>query len=96
MQFNISGHHVEITPAIRKHAQDKLSKITTHFNQIISIDMMLEVDKNIQKAEATVHISGTDIFATASSHDMYHSISLLSKKLQAQLKRHKVKQHKYR
>lgn len=95
MQLNISGHHVEITDALKIHAQSKLKKIKQHFNQVMNIHMVLEVDKNIQKAEATLHISGHDLFARAEGDDMYHSINELAKKLDAQVAKYKEKMQKH-
>ncbi len=96
MQLNISGHHVEITEALKNYAEDKLSKIKIHFNHIININMLLAVEKKLQKAEATIHISGTDLFAEARSEDMYNSIAQLAKKLEAQVVKHKGKIQKKR
>ena len=67
MQLNISGHHLDITEAIKQHALAKLSKIKHHFDHLININMILEVEKDMQIAEATVHVSGTDLFAKAQS-----------------------------
>ena len=96
MQLNISGHHVEITEALKNHAEDKLTKIKTHFNHIININMVLAVERKLQKAEATIHISGTDLFAEARSDDMYLSITQLAKKLEVQIVKHKGKIQKKR
>ena len=60
MQLNISGHHLDITPALRQHSNEKLSKIKHHFDQVINVNMILEVQKDVQMAEATIHLSGTE------------------------------------
>ncbi len=91
MQLNISGHHIEITPALKAHAQKKLQKIKQHFNQVININLLLEVDNGNQTAEATLHIGGYDLFAKAQSSDMYQSINSLVKKLDAQVIKYKNK-----
>lgn len=96
MQLNISGHHLDITPAIREHSLEKLSKIKHHFNQVININMILEVEKDIQKAEATIHLSGVDLFAKAESLDMYQSIDKVVNKLDAQVRKHKEKRSDHR
>ena len=96
MQLNISGHHLDITPALRQHSNEKLSKIKHHFNQVINVNMILEVQKDIQMAEATIHLSGTDLFAKAQSSDMYVSIDQLINKLDSQIIKHKEKLHSHR
>lgn len=96
MQLNISGHHLDITKAIKQHAEEKLSKIKHHFDYLINVNMILEVEKGVQKAEATIHISGTDLFAKAQSSDMYVSIDQLVNKLDAQVRKHKEKLNNHR
>jgi putative sigma-54 modulation protein len=91
MQLNISCHHFELTDAIKQHAENKLEKIKNHFDHLININMILEVEKNEQIAEATIHISGNDIFAKASSDDMYSSIDQMVNKLDTQVIKHKEK-----
>ncbi len=96
MQINISGHHLDVTEAIRQYSTDKLSKIKHHFDQIMNVNMILEVQKDVQTAEATIHVSGADLFAKAESHDMYASIDKLISKLDSQILRHKEKLHSHR
>jgi len=96
MQLNISGHHFDITPALRQHSNEKLSKIKHHFDQVINVNMILEVQKDVQTAEATIHLRGTDLFAKAQSNDMYVSIDQLVSKLDSQIIKHKEKLHSHR
>ena len=96
MQLNISGHHLDITPALRQHSNEKLSKIKHHFDQVINVNMILEVQKDVQMAEATIHLRGADLFAKAQSSDMYVSIDQLTNKLDAQIIKHKEKLHSHR
>lgn len=97
MQITISGHHVDITDAIKDYVHNKLSKLTHHFDQITATDVTLTVEnKLVQKAEATVHVSGKDLHADASSEDMYAAIDKLSDKLDRQLVKHKEKVRSHR
>ena len=96
MQLNLSGHHLEITSSIRQHTSDKLIKIKHHFDNIMNVNMTLEVQKDLQKAEATIHVSGADLFAKAESNDMYASIDQLINKLDSQIIKHKEKLHNHR
>ena len=96
MQLNLSGHHLDITSSIRKHTSDKLTKIKHHFGNIMNVNMTLEVQKDLQKAEATIHVSGADLFAKAESNDMYASIDQLINKLDSQIIKHKEKLHNHR
>ena len=96
MQLNLSGHHLDITSSIRQHTSDKLTKIKHHFDNIMNVNMTLEVQKDLQKAEATIHVSGADLFAKAESNDMYASIDQLISKLDSQIIKHKEKLHNHR
>jgi putative sigma-54 modulation protein len=91
MQLNVSGHHVEVTPPLREYVSSKFERLQRHFDQITNIEVTLIVEKLTQKAEATIHISGADIFAAADSEDMYAAIDALADKLDRQLIKHKEK-----
>ncbi len=91
MQINVSGHHVEVTPALRDYVNSKLSKLQRHYDQITNTDVTLTVEKLIQKAEASVHVAGADLFAASESEDMYAAIDSLTDKLDRQIIKHKEK-----
>lgn len=87
MQMNISGHHVEVTPALRAYVTEKLQRISKHFDHVISVDVILKVEKLNQIAEASVNAAGRTVFATASDNDMYAAIDSLSDKIDRQVRR---------
>ncbi len=91
MQLNISGHHVEMTDALKNYVEEKLSKLTRHFDNITSGQVTLTVEKERQKAEAVIHLSGQDIHASSEHDDMYAAIDLLSDKLDRQVVKYKEK-----
>jgi putative sigma-54 modulation protein len=91
MQITVSGHHVEVTAPLREYVISKFERLQRHFDQITNSEVTLIVEKLVQKAEATVHVSGADIFANAESEDMYAAIDLLADKLDRQLIKHKEK-----
>jgi putative sigma-54 modulation protein len=91
MQINVSGHHLEITTPLREYVENKFSRLQRHFDNITNTDVILSVEKLVQKAEATVHVSGADLFATADDSDMYAAIDSLTDKLDRQLIKHKEK-----
>ncbi len=96
MQINISGHHLEVTEALHNYVNAKLERLNNHYDRITSTQVILSVDKLVQKAEATVHVSGKDIFADAESEDLYAAIDMLADKLDRQLIKHKEKQRSHR
>ena len=91
MQMNISGHHLDITDAIKDYVNTKLSTLERHHDHITSTNVILSVDKLIQKAEATVHVSGGEFFANSEDEDLYAAIDTLADKLDRQLIKHKEK-----
>ena len=91
MQLNVTGHHIEVTAALRGYVEKKLDRIARHFDQVIDVHCVLTVEKLRQKAEATLHVSGGVIHADATEEDMYAAIDLLMDKLDRCVKKHKEK-----
>ncbi|HIE40780.1 MAG TPA: ribosome-associated translation inhibitor RaiA [Thiomicrorhabdus sp.] len=89
MQINITGHHVDITEALRNYTTEKMAKLERHFDHVTNVHVILSVEKKAQKAEATVHVSGADLFAQNQTEDMYASIDGLIDKLDRQIIKHK-------
>lgn len=98
MQINVSGHHIDVTPAIRSYVETKLDRLERHFDRITNINVILTVEKQRQKAESTVRISGGELFADSESDDLYAAIDMLVDKLDRQLikKKEKIKDRKQR
>ena len=92
MNIQITGHHVEITSAIRDYVNGKLDRVTRHFDHVIDINVILSVEKLQQKVEATVHVRGKEIFAESDDQNMYAAIDSLVDKLDRSVIRHKEKQ----
>lgn len=91
MQLNISGHHLEVTDPIKDYVTSKFSKLERHHDRITSANVILSVDKLIQKAEATMLVSGGEFFANSEHDDLYAAIDMLTDKLNRQLIKHKEK-----
>ena len=91
MNLNITGHHIEVTPAIREYVTGKLDRVLRHFDQVTSSHIILSVEKLQQKAEVTLHVKGKDIFADAIDGDLYAAIDLVADKLDRQVVKHKEK-----
>ena len=67
MNLTISGHHLEVTPALRLYVTNKLDRITRHFDQVVDIKVLLTVEKQKEKerrqrAECRIHVKGSDMF----------------------------------
>ena len=91
MNLNLTGHHLEITPAIRAYVISKLTRVTRHFDHVIDVNVVLGVDKLRHMVEANVHVRGKEIHAESVDADMYAAIDALADKLDRQVLKHKEK-----
>ena len=96
MNLTISGHHLEVTPAIREYVQNKLERIKRHFDHVIDIAVILTVDKlpekeKRQRAEINLHLRGKDLHVESIAHDLYAAIDALVDKLDRQVIKYKSK-----
>lgn len=91
MNLQITGHHIEVTPAIKDYVTSKLDKVTRHFDHVIDVNVILSVEKLRQKAEITMHLSGKDLHVEADDADLYAAIDDLIDKLDRQIIKHKQK-----
>ena len=96
MNLTISGHHLEVTPALREYVANKLERITRHFDQVVDIRVLLTIDNQTakdkrQRAECTIRVKGSDLHAQSAQQDMYAAIDDLMDKLDRQIVRYKDK-----
>lgn len=91
MEINVSGHHIDVTPSLRSYVISKLDRLERHFDRITNTNVILRVEKQRQKADATITFSGGEIFADAESDDLYAAIDMLADKLDRQLIKRKEK-----
>lgn len=91
MQIQISGHQVEVTPALRSYVESKLDRITRRFDHLTSLTVVLSVEKLLHRAEATLAATGAVLHADATEADMYAAIDVMIDKLDSQVRKHKEK-----
>ena len=91
MQINVTGQHLGLTYSLRDYVTSKLGKLERHFDKVTNVHAILSVEKLRQKAEATVHINGADLFANAENENMYAAIDALTDKLDRQIIKNKEK-----
>ena len=95
MNLTISGHHVEVTPALHQYVTTKLDRITRHFDQVdnvkvvLSVEMKLKEKERRQKAHCRIHVKGKEIDAESAKTDMYAAVDELADKLDRLVGRHK-------
>lgn len=91
MQLDITGHHVEVTEPLKEYVATKFKKTQRHFDLVTDMHCILTVEKLRHKAEATVIVNGTKIYADATEPDMYAAIDSLASKLERRVRKHKEK-----
>jgi len=91
MNVQLTGHQIDITPALRDYVNLKLERIKRHFDQMMDVNVVMSANKLIKKVEANVHVRGRDIFVESTDEDMYAAIDELADKLDRQIIRHKEK-----
>jgi len=96
MNLSVSGHHLEVTAAIRSYVESKIARITRHFDHVIDAHVILTANKLVQKAEATIHVRGKDLHCESEEADLYAAIDLLADKLDRQVLRYKDKLYEKR
>jgi len=65
MQLNLTGHHLDITPALRDFVHNKMERVERHFDHVGNVHVILTVEKQRHKAEATMQVSGAKVYADA-------------------------------
>ncbi len=94
MNLTLSGHHLELTPALRGYDIPKLDRVMRHFDKVVDVRVLLSVEKQKEKqgrqrAECNIHVKGSDLFAESASQDLYAAVDDLVDKLDRQVVRHK-------
>ena len=96
MQVIVTGHHLEITDALKAHIDAKFEKLARHFDNVTDVHVILSVEKLVHKAEATLQLSGAKLFAEDHQEDMYAAIDAMVDKLERQIAKHKEKTGSHR
>lgn len=95
MLFTISGKHIEITEALRKHAEDKTSKLSRYYNSINQVEVIIDGNhggSNIN-VEIIARAEHSKVFVgTETGEDAYSCIDIAAHKLERQLRRVKSKE----
>ena len=96
MNLSVSGHHLEVTAALRSYVQEKIGRVTKHFDHVIDAHVILTANKVSQKAEVTLHVPGKDLHCECEQGDLYAAIDVLADKLDRQVLKYKDKLHEPR
>lgn len=94
MQFTITGKHVDITEALRNHAEEKTAKLPRYYNTINQVEVIIDGSNGKQtNVEIIARGEHSNLFvATESGNDAYQCIDLVVHKLERQLRKKKTKE----
>jgi putative sigma-54 modulation protein len=91
MNLSVSGHHLDVTPALRSYVQEKIGRVRRHFDHVIDAHVILTANKLGRKAEVTLHVPGKDLHCECEDGDLYAAIDVLADKLDRQVLKYKDK-----
>lgn len=93
MDIKITAKGIKLTPAIKEFINTRVGKIENFFDNIVSAQVLISVEKKInQKAEIILHTGAkTTISASAVEDNLYKAIDAAAVKAEAQAKKIKSK-----
>ncbi len=98
MKIDITGRQIEVTPALKVFAEEKLGKLERLLGGDLDAHVVLWIAKHRHIAEIQIK-SGNQVFtSTEETGDLYASIGEVVDKLERQVLRHKerIQDHKHR
>lgn len=101
MNLLLSGHHVDVSPAIRGYVESKFDRIIRHFDQIIDVAVILGIEQPAEKskrhrAEVNLRVKGQVFHMDQYAEDLYAAIDLLFDRLDRQVLKYKGKVQDHR
>jgi putative sigma-54 modulation protein len=101
MNILITGHHIDLTPAIRDYVESKLERVISHFDQVIDVAVVLGIEapaekEKRQRAEANLRIKGDVLHAECHAENLYAAIDMMMDKLDRQVQKIKGKSQGHR
>lgn len=101
MNLTISGHHLEVTPALRAYVISKLERVLRRFDQITHVNVLLSKHNEAQKerrqrVECSIHVKGNALHAGSKHLNLYAAIDELVDKLDRQIVSHKTRIQSWR
>lgn len=96
MNIVVNGRHLEVSPALRSYAEEKIRKFERYLPDISEALVTLSIEKYRHKAEVLLKVNGVLIQAESVTGEIYSSIDEVSEKLDRQVKKYKEKQSSYR
>ena len=91
MKVEITGRQIDVTPALKEHAEEKLSKLERLLDGTAEAHVVLSISRHRHIAEIQVKAGQLVLSGTEETGDLYASIGEVVDKLERQALRHKEK-----
>ncbi|MDA8388975.1 MAG: ribosome-associated translation inhibitor RaiA [Nitrospiraceae bacterium] len=91
MNIVTTARHLELTPALKNYAEEKVGKFDRYLSNITEAKITLTLEKNVHKAEILLNVNGMLILAEGSTGDIYSAIDEVVDKLDIQVQKYKGK-----
>ena len=92
MVVTVSARHMDVTPALKSFAEEKVTKLTKYYDRIQEIEVIFDAHKDGARVEVIVNAEHNDVFlAHAEDGDAYAGVDACCEKLERQLSDHKKK-----
>ncbi len=91
MNVEITARHFDLTPELREHIEHEVEGLSRYFDNIVSTEVILDVEKYRQSAEIKLKVYNAVLAGKGNTNDMYASIEQAIDKVKVQLKKHKGK-----
>lgn len=94
--MKVTGRHMDITPALRRHIRSRVERLQRYDVKIDRVEFVLSVSKLQHMAEAVCVINGKRFQAKTSTGEMYGTIDQVIDRLVAQVRKYKEKLKTYK
>lgn len=85
MKYNISGKNIELTPALENAVHEKIVKLDKYFNDSVTAQVTLSVEKLSHIIEVTIPFNGSVLRAEVEGKNMYNimddAVSVIEKQV---------------
>jgi len=95
MRISFTARHYKPSNRLKEYAEDEVGKLEKVFDGIISCEIVLDYQKEIQIAEIFVAVHGQKLAVVEKTEDIYKSIDLAVEKMERQLIRYKEKKQQH-
>ena len=91
MLKKITARHFDLTSEMKERAEQEMDQLTRYFENIVSAELVLDIERHRRKAELKVNVYNQTITGTGDTDDIYNSIAIAVDKAKTQLKKYKGK-----